>query len=96
MSRAIRETKSSIALVKYTCVFAHFFLFFKWIMLYVNLIITTLHPNLDHTNTVSRWDIGAVGDAMKILIKLEEERNISPNSPKFLPFNIKKDLKVCP
>ncbi len=57
---------------------------------------TTNHSNLDN-NTVSRGDIGAIGNAVKFLMELEKEMmNSKPsNSHKFMPLNIEKVLKVC-
>ncbi len=58
-------------------------------------LCTSNHFNLDN-NTVSRGDVGAVGDAVKFLMELEKEMNAEPpNSQKVLPLNIEKDLKVC-
>ncbi len=59
----------------------------------VSVVLQTKRK-IDNNALVSRGNIGAVGDAVKFLIELEEDRNANPNSPNFLPFNIEKDIKA--
>ncbi len=59
----------------------------------VSVVLQTKHK-IDRNALVSCGNVGAVGDAVKFLIELEEERHANPNSQNFLPLNIEEVLKV--
>ncbi len=92
-SKAGGKNKCPLEAGKYKSVWGRTYAILEVGMDSVSVVLQT-KCNIDVNALVRRGDVGAVGNAVKYLIELEEERNANPDSQNCMPLNVEKDLKV--